>query len=59
MSANLEDHKDHELAVDRFAQMLGVVRYIPGNVYCLTCHEPIEAQYMPSSESKRPVRREE
>ena len=26
---------------DYFAELVGVVRYVPGNAYCLDCCEPI------------------
>lgn len=34
-------HVGHAVVRDRFAELCGVVRQVPGNAYCLTCHEPI------------------
>lgn len=36
-------HKDHDIVTDAFAQLTGVRRLVAGDLYCLTCHTPVEA----------------
>ena len=42
-----EEHKDHQVGRDAFAELAGVSRYIEGDLYCLTCHIPL---YIPNEE---------
>lgn len=39
----LEEHKDHDIQLDTFSEVFGVTRLTPGNAYCVTCDENIEA----------------
>lgn len=35
-------HEGHEIVKDNFAALSGVIRTKSGNLFCLTCKEPIE-----------------
>lgn len=45
IAEELKKHDGHEIGIDRFAQIPGVRRSVPGNAYCFTCKEPIPGNY--------------